>query len=196
MTTQRNDGPTVAEALYPTVGAQPQGRKIEPATVGISPKLASEMGKGAYTAYDKAPPELQLVNWYEPPAATVQDYATALHLGKYHFERPEEFAQAQKAMLALGLGTTAARAALAFVKRTAIHGRPPFTSEEARKAMEEQWGEKVDEKLAEVKALVTSAKKHYPGFGKWLTEQGLGSDPQFIGFMHRIAQRRQERGHG
>lgn len=196
MTTEDNR-PTIAEALYPTVGAQPTGKKIEPATVGISPRLASEMGKGAYTAYDKAPPELEMVYWYEPPASSVQDYATALHLGKYHFERPEEFQQAQRAMLALGLGTTAARAALAFVRRTAKHGRPPFTNEDARKAMEEQWGEKVDEKLAEVKALVQNAKKQWPGVGQWLSaDSGLGNDPQFIAFLYRVVERRKERGHG
>lgn len=195
MTTQRNYGPTIVEALYPSVGMQPDGKKIEPGVAAIPAATANAMGRGEYTPWDKLPPEVELVNWNEPPASSVTDYATALHLGNYQFERPAEFEQAQKAMHALGLGTTAARAALSFVKRTAKHGRPPFTGDDARKAMEEQWGEKTDEKLAEVKALVNSAKKHYPGFGKWLTEQGLGSDPQFIGFMHRIVQRRKDRSH-
>lgn len=197
MTTQPDERPTLAEALYPTVGKQPQGRKIEPATVGISPKLAGEMGKGAWTPWDKAPPELDDVYWNEPPASSVADYGVALHLGNYSVERPEEFEQVKKAMLALQLGTTAARAALAFVKRTAKHGRPPHTVESARKAMEEQWGDKTDENVADVKALVQKAKKQWPGIGTWLSDEtGLGNDPQFISFMHRIVQRRKERSHG
>lgn len=194
---RKGTGETIAQALYPTVGRQPDGKKIEPATVAIPARLVSAIGKGAYSPYDKPPPELDNVYWNEPPASSVTDYAYATSIHGYHFERPGEFEQAKKAMLALEFGTTAARAAMAFVKRTAKHGRPPFTSDDARKAMEEQWGDKTEERLADVKALVDAAKKQYPNIGKWLSEEsGLGNDPQFIAFLYRAAQRRKERGLG
>jgi hypothetical protein len=195
---QPRDLSTMAGAMYPSVGRQQQGKKWEPTGVAFSPKLAAQMGKGQGPGpYDKAPPELELVNWNEPPASSLTDYAAALHLGDYRVERPAEFEEAQKAMLALGFGITAARAALAFAKRVAKYGYPPHDSASARAALEEDWGEKTDGNLAEVKALVSAGKQHYPGLGTWLTsESGLGNDPQFIAFLHKAAQRRKERGHG
>ncbi|MCA8429353.1 hypothetical protein [Burkholderia seminalis] len=197
MTTPENR-PTIAEAMYPTVGAQPTGKKIEPATVGISPQLASQMGKGAYTAYDKAPPELEEVFWNEPAAASIADYANAFNFaGGYTFERPHELEQGKKAMLALGLGVTQARAVAALYKRSMKSGRVPFTSEEARKAMEDAWGDRTDTNLAEVKALVKTAENHYSGIRSWLgAETGLGNDPDMIKLLHRVVQRRKDRGHG
>jgi hypothetical protein len=191
MNTQADNRPTIAEALYPSVREQRDGKKYEPVIAAIPAATAYRMGKGDYTPWDKVPPDIEFVCWMEPPASSLTDYAAALHLGDYHVERPEEFEQAKKAMLALGFGTTQARAALAFVKRTAKHGRPPFTSEDARKAMLEQWGDKTDEKLAEVKAFVAKAKKRWPGVGEWLSvETGLGNDSQFITFLHRVVESR------
>jgi hypothetical protein len=194
MSTERNDGrKTLAQALYPTVGMQPDGKKIEPATVGISPKLAYSIGRGDYTPWDAAPAELEQVNWNEPPAATLTDYANVFD---YPIHRPDEAEGAKKALLAMGLGVTAARAAVAFYKK-AQKSRPPFTSDDARKAMEEQWGDKTDEKLAEVKAFIKDAANSYPGLRNWLSvETNLGNTPDFIKLAHRAAQRRKERGHG
>lgn len=190
--------PTIAEMLYHPPGAQPEGKKIEPLTVGVPAALANEMGKGAYTAWDKAPAELEEVFWNEPPASSIADYANAFNFaGGYTFERPHEIEQGKKAMLALGLGVTQARAAAALYKRAIKNGRPPHTVESARKAMEEQWGDKTDDRIAEIKALVKAAEKHYPGIRNWLgAETGLGNDPDFIRFMHRVVQRRKDRGHG
>lgn len=192
MSTQQPAGRTLAEALYPTVGAQPSGKKIEPATVGISPKLASEIGKGAWTPWDTAPPELDQINWSEPPAASTTDYASVFD---YEIHRPEEAEGGKKALLAMGLGVTAARAAVAFYKK-ALKNRPPFTSEDARKAMEEHWGDKADANLAEVKAYIKEAVKRYPGLRSWLSvETNLGNTPDFINLVHRAVQRRKERSH-
>lgn len=184
---------TIAQALYPSVGAQPQGRKIEPATVAISPKLAHEIGTSAYSPWDVAPPELDQVFWGEPPASSTADYANVFD---YPIHRPEEAEGGKKALLAMGLGVTAARAAVAFYKK-ALKNRPPFTSDDARKAMEEHWGNKTDANLADVKAYIKDAVKRYPGLRNWLSvETNLGNTPDFIKLVHRAAQRRKERGHG
>ncbi|SDQ29323.1 hypothetical protein [Paraburkholderia tuberum] len=187
---------TLAQALYPTVGMQPDGKKIEPATVGISPKLANSIGNGEWTPWDAAPPELDQVFWNETPAASTADYNAAFDLKGYSFERPHEIDHAKKALHAMQLGTTAARAAVALYKRSIKNGRVPFTSDEAKARMLEAWGDKTDERIAEVKAYIKDAKKSYPNISAWLGESGLGNDPDFIKFVHRAAQRKKDRGHG
>jgi hypothetical protein len=114
----------------------------------------------------------------------------------YPINRPEEAEGGKKALLAMGLGVTAARAAVAFYKK-AMKNRPPFTSDDALKAMKEHWGKDTDANLAEVKSYIKDAAQRYPGLKSWLSDEtNLGNTPDFIKLVHRAAKRRKDRQHG
>jgi hypothetical protein len=121
----------------------------------------------------------------EPPATSVTDFAT--------FARPvegvEPIPEGLRAMVKLGLGITQAHA-IWDASVDAVRNPVTTNAEGAAQALQAEYGEKYEAKLAAAKDVITQVEKTFPGVRQWLASTGLGNDPAFIRQVIDFAARR------